>query len=250
MLKKILQIIFKILHILFVILTFGLIIISIFRKDLIENIIVWFEWMVMIMWFYNYIIALFSSILETMPLIGILLPGQNIMLAVGWFFGKTNTLNLLKIIWVASLWALIWNHIWYLMWKKYWDSFFEKYWIRFGIWKTEVEYIKKWINKWGWFLIAMWKFHPMTRSFLPFIAGSMWMHNKKFFLFNIIWSIVRATTIITLWVVFAHFYEILIQHSGKISIMIMILLSSYIYFFKKEEFKKYLQEKNKELDNL
>ena len=129
MLKKILDFLLKIFHILFVILTFWLLFISIFRKDLMNDFMSYLENLINILWFYNYIIALFSSIVETFPILWAIVPGQNIMLLVGWFFGKISYYNLVILIFIASIWALIWNHIWYLMWKKYWDSFFEKYWI-------------------------------------------------------------------------------------------------------------------------
>ncbi len=250
MLKKILDILLKIFHILFVILTFWLLFISIFRKDLMTDFMSYLENLINILWFYNYIIALFSSIVETFPILWAIVPGQNIMLLVGWFFGKISYYNLVILIFIASIWALIWNHIWYLMWKKYWDSFFEKYWIYVWIWKTEVEYIKSWINKWWWVAITLWKFNNLTRCILPFIAGSMQMKNKKFFIYNALWSILRATSIILLWVVFANIYKFLIKYSWRISLVILVIIWIYIYFFKKEEFIKYWNAKNKEFDNL
>jgi len=175
--KKIIKIIINILNIALIILSLALVLISIFKKEWFEIFIEWMKITINWLWYWNYVIALFSSILESFPVLGVILPGQNILLIVWWFFWHISQLNLIFIIIIASIWAIIWNYIWYILWKHYWDSFFDKYGIRFWVWKTEVKYLKKGIDKWGPWGITIWKFHPMTRAFLPFIAGSMWMHS-------------------------------------------------------------------------
>ena len=90
----------------------------------------------------------------------------------------------------------------------------------------------------------------MTRSFLPFIAGSMGMKSGKFMLYNAIGSVIRATTIILLWVVFVQYYKILLEYSGTISLVVFWLIWAYIYKYKRVEFKKYWDEKNAEMEEM
>lgn len=250
MIKKIIKILINILNILFIILSLALVFIAIFKKEWFELFIEWIKVIINWLWFWNYAIVFFSSLIEAFPVIWVVLPGQNILLIVGWFFGHISQNNLVYVILVASIWAIVWNYIWFILWRYYWDSFFSKYWIWFWIWKTEVKYLKKWIDKWGPWGITIWKFHPMTRAFLPFIAGSMWMKSWKFMLYNAIGSIIRATTIILLWVVFVEYYKILLEYSGTISLVVFWLIWGYIYKFKKKEFTTYWQEKNAEMEEL
>lgn len=245
--KKIIKILIKLLNILFVLLSLALVLISIFKKDWFEMFIQWMKITINWLWFWNYLILFFSALIEAFPVLWVLLPGQNILLIVGWFFWHNNFLQLVYVIFVASIWAIVWNYIWYLLGKKYWDSFFDKYWMWIWIGKTEVKYLKAWIDKWWALGITVWKFHPLTRSFLPFIAWSIGMKSWKFMLYNAIGSFIRATTIILLWVVFVKFYKILLEYSGTISTIILVLIAWYIYFFKKEAFLKYWEEKNLEL---
>lgn len=158
--------------------------------------------------------------------------------------------NLIYVIIIASIGAIIGNYIGYILGKYYGDSFFDKYGIWFGIGKTEVRYLKKWIDKWWAWGITIWKFHPMTRAFLPFIAGSMGMKWGKFMFYNALWSVIRASTIIILWVVFVEYYKILLEYSGTISLIIFSLIWWYIYKFKRKEFAKYWQEKNAEIEEM
>jgi membrane protein DedA with SNARE-associated domain len=78
----------------------------------------------------------------------------------------------------------------------------------------------------------------------------MGMKSGKFMLYNAIGSIIRATTIILLWVVFVEYYKILLEYSGTISLVVFGLIWGYIYKFKKKEFITYWQEKNAEMEEL
>lgn len=250
MIKKIIKIFIQILNIVFVFLSLALLFISIFKKEWFEMFIEWMKIVINWLWYWNYIIVFLSSCVEAFPVLWVLLPWQNILLIVGWFFGHINNNNLVYVIFIASIWAVVWNYIWFLLWKYFWDSFFDKYGIWLWIWKTEVKYLKAWIDKWWALGITVWKFHPITRSFLPFIAGSMWMKSGKFMLYNAIGSFIRATTIILLWVVFVKYYKILLEYSGSISFVIFALVWWYIYKYKRVEFKKYWNEKNAEMEEL
>lgn len=248
--KKIIQAIFHLINIALITLTIWLAVISIFKKEWIENFIEWMK--VIIGWLgtWNYLIAWWSSLIEAFPVLWVVVPWQNILLIVGWFFWNISQTNLIYVMVIASIWAIIWNYIWYLLWRIYWDSFFKKYWYWFWIGLTEVRYLKKWIDKWGALWIIIWKFHPMTRSFLPFIAGSMWMKNRKFMIYNTIGSIIRAIVIILLWVLFVEYYKIILEYIWTILIWVMVLVWLFIYKYKRKEFMQYMKEKNEEMENL
>lgn len=250
MIKKIIKTVFQLINILLILLTVALALVSIFKKEWIEAFIEWMKLVVEWMWYWNYIIAWISSLIEAFPVLWIVVPWQNIMLIVWWFFGNISLTNLVFVIIIASIWAIIWNYIWYILGKIYWDSFFKKYWNWFWIGLTEVKYLKKWIDKWWAWWIIIWKFHPMTRAFLPFIAWSMWMKSVKFMIYNIIWSIIRAVTIILLWVLFVEYYKIILEYIWTIMLVIFAIIWIYVYKFKRKEFMQYMKEKNEELENM
>lgn len=250
MIKKIFQKLIHILNILLIVASLVLALISIFKKQWIEAFIQWMKVLVESLWFWNYIIAAISSFIEAFPVLWVVVPWQNILLIVWWFFGEISKTNLIYVMIVACLWAILWNFVGFLLWKYFWDWFFRKYWMWFWIGLTEVKYLKKWIHKWWAAGIIFGKFHPMTRAFLPFIAWSMWMNSVKFMIYNIVWSIIRAVTIVWLWVLFVEYYEILLEHIGKIMLVIFAWIAFYIYKFKRVEFKKYMEEKNQEMEEL
>ena len=223
-------------------------ILALFKPELIKEGLEWVKMVVLGLWNWNYLIVFISSLIESFPVLWVVVPGQNILLAVWWFFAEKNINTLYLVIVITSIWAIIWNYIWFYLWKIYWDSFFKKYGLWFWIWETELKYLEKWINKWWPWWIALWKFHWLTRAFLPFIAGSMWMKSKVFWLYNIIGSILRSIVMMILWVLFAQHYEKVVDNFGKIMIWIMVLTWLYIWKFKKTQFKEYMKLKNEEMD--
>lgn len=245
MLKKIINFLVTAINIILIFLTFAIALLAIFYPDIIKWLIDKMEIVIMWIWYWNYLVAFLSSMIESFPLIWMVLPWQTILLLVWWFFWQDYLLNLII---VAAIWAILWNYIWFILWYFTWDSFFKKYWDWFWIWETELRYIKSWINKYWPFAIIISKFHPMTRAFIPFIAWSMWMKQLSFIIYNIIWSIIWSISIILLWVVFVSHYETIIDNFTYIMLFIFILLALYIYFFKREEFKEYMRQKDIEIN--
>ena len=243
--QKLLSYTINILNFIFASITIALLVIAIFRPEFVKQFLDWLKQIINWLWDFNYLIAFLSSIIESFPVIWVLVPWMQIMLMVWWFFWEHH---LYWVIFVAIIWAIIWNYIWYILWKKYWESFFKNYWEWFWLWKTELKILKKQIEKnWAWFII-LWKFHNFTRAFVPFIAWSMWMKQKNFWLYNITWSIIWAVTIITLWVVFAKQYGNIVDNIEYIMLWVFVIIVLYISIFKRKEFAQYVKDKNDEIE--
>lgn len=199
----------QLFNILFAIIVFGLIAIALFKPGWIEIFIEWMEKQIHSLGAWNYVIALTSSIIESFPVIGVLVPGQQIMLLVGGFFGKTNLMPLIAL---AIIGAIIGNALGYFLGRWYGERFFTRYGDWFGLGKTELKYLRRQIEKNGAWFIILGKFHNFTRAFIPFIAGSMGMQTGRFWIYNIIGSTIWATTIIILGVVFVTYYKIILAY--------------------------------------
>ncbi len=245
--KKIINIIFKLFIVFFIVLTVVFAYLWIFHKELILQLLDYVKGIVNTLWYWNYLIILLFAFIESFPLIWVSVPWQLVLITVAGFLWFDSML----ISWLfASVWAILWNYTWYLMWVKYWDNFFKKYWIWMWVWETDIKYIKNWMDKQWWLWIIFWKFHNLLRAFVPFIAGTSKMNNLSFAIFNIIWSILRAWSMVVLWVFFVRNAEVILSNIGKIFLFILVWFWIYIYFYKKEEFKKYWKEKNIEMEKI
>jgi len=232
-----------------IIATFVLAIASIFKPEIIKSFIDWIRVIVLSLWNWNYLVVFISSIIESFPVLWVVIPGQNIMLISGWFFGEQWTDKLIYIILLACFGAMIGNYSGYLLGKCYGKDFFRQYGLWFWIWETEVRYLEKWIKTWGPWGVILAKFHNLARAFIPFIAGSTGMRHLSFFIYNAIGSIIYSVVIILLWVVFATYYEVALDYIGYIFMGIMVLVGLYIWKFKKAQFIQYMNEKNAEIES-
>ncbi|PIE85030.1 hypothetical protein CSA08_04280 [Candidatus Gracilibacteria bacterium] len=244
MLKKILDIVMKGL----IALTFILALITIFKPDIVVSFIKWIEGIIHLIGYWNYVIIFLSGLIEGFPVLGVVVPGQNILMIVGGFFGNISKVNLFYTVLIASIGAIISNGIGYILGRYYGEGFFKKYGLWFGIGETEVKYLKKGIKKWGASGIILGKFHNLARAFVPFIAGTMKMDKKIFWIYNVIGSVLRSVVIIFLGVFFAEYYEEILRYFGYILTGTMIIGGIYIWKFKKKEFLVYMEDKNKEIE--
>ena len=73
------------------------------------------------------------------------------------------------------------------------------------------------------------------------------MQTKKFWIYNIIGSILWATTIILLGVLFKTYYEAIIDHAGKAIGILFVGMIIYLLIFKREQVRKYFKEKEQEI---
>ena len=231
-----------------VMLMLAFLVISLFKPDLLLPIIEWIKTQVESLWRWNYLLAFISALLESLPIIWTIIPGQAILLSVWWFYGWLGYTQFFWVMIAAILWSIVSNWVWFILWKHYGEEFFKKYGMWVGIEQTELKYLKNWVNTWGPWGIILSKFHAHARSFLPFIAGSMGFLSKKFWIYNIIASTLWAAVFVGIWVFFAEYYEVIVKYIWYVMLWIMGSIFAYFWFFKRESLVKYWQEKNKEME--
>ncbi len=207
--KKILSIFAKIITIFFALATFAILIISFVRPEWIKSAIEWIGALIETLGNWNYLIAFLSACIESLPIIGTVMPGMNIMILVGGFWGKTHMIGTIAL---AALGAMIGNYIGYWIGKWYGQEIIEKYGDWIGLGKTEQKILEKQLAKNGFWYIVLGKFHNFTRAFMPFIAGASRMGEKQFWLYNMVGSVIWAVTIILLGIFFIDKYELILDN--------------------------------------
>lgn len=240
----------KAIMIVFFVLSFALLFISIFRPEWIKMAVEWIGNLVKYLGAWNYLIAFFSACIESFPVIGALVPGMNVMILVGGFWGATSTEALILTIICASFGAMLGNFFGFWIGTKYGKYIVTHYGHYIGVGKTEEKIMEKQITKNGFWYIVLGKFHGTLRSFIPFVAGSSRMTSKNFWLYNSIGSVIWAITINLIGVFFIQNYEIILDNINKILTLGIVALLLYLFFFKKEALKQYWHDKNQEFEDL
>lgn len=130
---------------------------------------------------------------------------------------------------------------------KYGLEFLKNYGDAFALGKTEQKILSKRIRENGAVFIVFGKFHNFTRAFVPFLAGTFSMKNNKFWLYNIVGSIIWSFTILTLGVFFTRYITIVLDWISWFFLAVAVIAMGYVALFKRKEFMEYLREKQKEL---
>ncbi len=244
MLKKLLHFILMGL----IALMFVMMIVLLFRPELFEPVIEWIKNLIEHLGKLNYLLAFVSALLESLPLVWSIFPGQVVMLSVGGFYGGQGITQFLWVAFFAIFGSVISNSVWYFLGRYYGEDFFEKYGMWVGIEETELKYLKKWVDTWGAWGIILSKFHAHLRAFLPFIAGSMGLSTKRFWIFNCIGSTVWAFSFILIGIFFAEYYEQILKYFGWIFTGIMIVVLWYFYLFRRDKLVWYFKQKQADIE--
>jgi membrane-associated protein len=242
--KYILKSLAKLLGIFFTVLTFVILIIALVKPEWMKIAIEWIGELIQRLGEWNYLVAFASACIESLPLIGTAVPGMNVMILVWGFWGWAHiTLTIIS----AVLWAMLGNYIGYWIGKWWGKELIAKYGDWIGIGRTEARILEWQIEKNGFWYIVLGKFHNLTRSVVPFIAGGSGMAERNFWIYNMIGSIIWATSIIVLGVNFIGSYETILDNLGKIMIGVLVWVAGYIYFFRRASFGEYLRSKEAEI---
>ncbi len=83
---------------------------------------------------------------------------------------------------------------------------------------------------------------------MPFIAGAMGMKAKSFWPYNLIGSVIWASTMMILGIFFTTYLKVILNSIGYVFLGIITATVIYISLFKRAEFREYMREKRLELE--
>ena len=192
---------------------------------------------------WGYWVIFFSAFLETIPGLGLFIPGQTIVI-LGGFFAKLHLLNLWKVMIISIMGAIIGDFIGYFIGRIYGYSFFIKYGKYFHFKKEYYEKTKRLMNRHTGVSLIFGRFNSLTRAFAPFVAGSTNVSLPKFSFYNIVGGISWGITFVLIGYLFGESYEIALKYVefffATLLIILIIVLYSY-YLFQKKRGKKLIK---------
>ena len=186
-----------------------------------------------------YPLLLIFSLIESLPIIGLFVPGQTIVMLAG-FIAKRGLIDLGDAIFFSAIGAILGDLTGYFIGRKYGDDFIKKYGKYVSFDEEYYEKTKGMVRLHAGKALIIGRFTPLTRTFAPFIAGSSRIKLYRFMAFNIIGSTSWALTFIIIGYIFGGGYEIVSRYFGPAltGIFILAILGFYIYRFIKKRIVK------------
>ncbi|MFA5062153.1 MAG: bifunctional DedA family/phosphatase PAP2 family protein [Patescibacteria group bacterium] len=192
---------------------------------------------------WGYWIIFLSALLETIPLVGVFLPGYTVVIAGG-FFANIGLLNIFMVMAVASLGAIAGDLAGYAIGRRYGYNFVKKYGKYFFFKEEYLERTKKLVETHTGKTLIIGRFNLITRSFAPFAAGLSDIPLAKFLFFNLIGGISWAVSSVLIGYIFGASYAVASKYIGRIVFWGIVagLFMIYGYHFinkRRHIFKKY-----------
>ncbi len=170
----------------------------------------------------GYSILAILTILEGVPVLGMLIPGHMSIISAG-FLAKIGILNLSWIMLVSIIGSTIGDFIGFYIGRKYGMSFIDKIRRYFSISDLRIDKVRAIVNNHTGKAMIIGRFTPATRSLMPFVVGTMNIPSKRFWLFNIIGSVFWVVSSVMLGFFVGAGYHMVAGYLGRFFVFTLLI---------------------------
>jgi len=179
----------------------------------------------------GYFLLMVIIILEGIPIIGQMVPGQTILFISG-FLVKLGVFDLTITIIIVSLSAIFGDYLGYVLGRKYGMMFIYKFGSLVFIKQEYIDKARDIIRDNSVKAILLGRFNPITRSLTPFVVGASGVHSKKFWIFDSIGAVTWVIAALSIGYIFGASYHIVAPLFGKYIVIATIIAVLMIWGYR------------------
>jgi undecaprenyl-diphosphatase len=146
---------------------------------------------------WSYLIIFAAAALECAAFAGLLVPGESLVLASG-FFAHRGILQLDAVMAAVALGAITGDNIGYQLGSRLGREWLLHKGSRFGIWKRRLAQVEAFFSHQGAKAVFFGRFIGFARALIPFVAGASRMPYRKFFLYDALGAVLWTVGFVTL----------------------------------------------------
>ncbi len=182
---------------------------------------------------YGYYIVFMGLLLENSIFIGLVFPGETVLLAAS-FFAARGDFSISVVILYGILGALIGNNIGYFIGLKGGRPFIERFGHRLFIPEARIKAAEGYFDSHGGKTVFIGRFVGGIRVFVSPLAGASHMNYAKFFTYTLLAVVVWTVGISVIGYVFGQNWESLLKIIerigwGTLAVIIVLALGTYCY---------------------
>ena len=144
---------------------------------------------------WSYLIIFLAALCETIPGLGVVIPGQLIVHAGG-AAAALGYIDLPEVVVAAALGAILGDYLGYLAGRAGGHALALRLGARLGLREEHLERARAALTRGPFIAIVIGRFNNLTRAFIPYVAGSLGYPRGKFFAYNVLggllWSVFAA----------------------------------------------------------
>jgi undecaprenyl-diphosphatase len=172
---------------------------------------------------WTYLLVGFFAFAETGAFIGLIAPGETVMLLGGAVAGQ-GTINLYVLIALAWTMACAGDVTSFYLGRRLGREFLMKHGPRFGFGHDRLEQVESFFSRHGGKTIFLGRFVGFVRAFAPFIAGSSGMRFRQFFPYSVLGCGIWTSSVIVIGYVFSKSIDTAIDYAGKGAVILGALI--------------------------
>jgi membrane protein DedA with SNARE-associated domain/membrane-associated phospholipid phosphatase len=172
---------------------------------------------------WTYLLVGFFAFAETGAFIGLVAPGETVMLLGGAVAGQ-GAINLYVTIALAWTAACAGDVTSFYLGRRLGRDFLMKHGPRFGFSHERLHQVEDFFSRHGGKTIFLGRFVGFVRAFAPFIAGSSGMRFRQFFPYSVLGCGIWTSAVIVIGYVFSKSIDTAINYAGKGAVILGALI--------------------------
>jgi membrane protein DedA with SNARE-associated domain/membrane-associated phospholipid phosphatase len=172
---------------------------------------------------WTYLLVAIFAFAETGAFVGLIAPGETVMLLGGAVAGQ-GTINVYVLIALAWTMACAGDVTSFYLGRRLGREFLLKHGPRFGFGHDRLEQVESFFSRHGGKTIFLGRFVGFVRAFAPFIAGSSGMRFRQFFPYSVLGCGIWISTVVVIGYVFSRSIDTAIDYAGKGAVILGTLI--------------------------
>jgi undecaprenyl-diphosphatase len=172
---------------------------------------------------WTYALVGFFAFAETGAFIGLIAPGETVMLLGGAVAGQ-GTINVYVLIALAWTMACAGDVTSFFLGRRLGRDFLLKHGPRFGFSHERLHQVEDFFSRHGGKTIFLGRFVGFVRAFAPFIAGSSGMRFRQFIPYSVLGCGIWISAVIVIGYVFSRSIDTAIKYAGKGAVILGALI--------------------------
>jgi membrane protein DedA with SNARE-associated domain len=163
---------------------------------------------------WTYLLVGFFAFAETGAFIGLLVPGETVMILGGAVAGQ-GAINVYVLIALAWLMAWLGDSTSFLIGRRLGRDFLRRHGPRVGVSHERLDQVDDYFSRHGGKTIFLGRFVGFVRAFAPFVAGSSGMRYRAFLPYSILGTGLWASSAIVAGYLFSRSIDTVLDYAGK-----------------------------------
>lgn len=169
----------------------------------------------------GYAFLLITTLLEGIPLLGMLVPGH-VSIVIAGFLASVNVLNIYWVAAIALFGAIAGDCIGFYLGRRYGMALIDRLRPYFFVTDAHIEKARSLLSKHTGKAMIIGRFSPVTRALMPFLVGTTNTPSKKFWIFNFIGGVSWTMASLLVGYIFGEGYGAAADYLGTFTIFAVI----------------------------